>query len=1703
MLPTIFFTYKTSFTTFHVDWSQKIDKNFFEPFFQKILQVIVPYGTKISIFVKSISDKFFHSQNMFHNISLWLKRKNWQKFFRTIFSKYFTSYCPPMGPKISFLKKVFPTIFFTYKTSFTTFHVDWGQKIDKNFFEPFFQKILQVIVPLWDQKFHFWKKFFRQFFSLTKQVSQHFTLIEAKKSTKIVFEPFFQKILQVIVPLWDQKFHFWKKFFRQFFSLTKQVSQHFTLIEAKKSTKIFSNHFFKKVYKLLSPYGTKISIFVKSNSDKNFLQVIVPLRDQNFNFWKKCFRQFFSLTKQVSQHFTLIEAKKSTKIVFEPFFQKILQVIVPLWDQKFHFWKKFFRQFFSLTKQVSQHFTLIEAKKSTKIFSNHFFKKVYKLLSPYGTKISIFVKSNSDKNFLQVIVPLRDQNFNFWKKCFRQFFSLTKQVSQHFTLIEAKKSTKNFLNHFFKKFYKLLSPMGPKFQFLWKVFPTNFFTHRICFTTFHFDWSEKIDKNFFEPFFQNILQVIVPLWDQKFHFWKKFFRQFFSLTKQVSQHFTLIEAKKLTKILSKHFFKKFYKLLSPYGTKNFIFEKSFSDNFFHLQNKFHNISRWLKPKNRQKFSRTIFSKYFTSYCPPMGPKISFLKKFFRQFFSLTKQVSQHFTLIEAKKSAKILSHHFFKKPTSCCPPTGPKFQFLWKVFPINFFTHRICFTTFHVDWSQKIDKNFFEPIFQNFTSYCPRMGPKFPFLKKVFPTIFFTYKTCFTTFHVDWSQKIGKNFVAPFFQKTYKLLSPYGTKISIFVKSVSDKFFHSPNMFHNISRWLKTKNRQKIFRSIFSINFTSYCPPMGPKISFLKKVFPTIFFTYKTSFTTFHVDWSQKIDKNFFEPFFQKILQVIVPLGDQKFHFWKKFFRQFFSLTKQVSQHFTLIEAKKSTKIFSNHFFKKVYKLLSPYGTKISIFVKSNSDKNFLQVIVPLRDQNFNFWKKCFRQFFSLTKQVSQHFTLIEAKKSTKIFSNHFFKKFYKLLSPYGTKSSIFVKSVSDKFFHSQNMFHNISLWLKRKNWQKFFRTIFSKYFTSYCPPMGPKISFLKKVFPTIFFTYKTSFTTFHVDWSQKIDKNFFEPFFQKILQVIVPLWDQNFNFCEKCFRQIFSLTEYVSQHFTLIEAKKLTKIFSNHFFKIFYKLLFPYGTKISIFVKSNSDKNFLQFIVPLRDQNFNFWKKCFRKFFSLTKQVSQHFTLIEAKKSTKIFSNHFFKKIYKLLSPYGTKISIFVKSVSDKFFHSQNMFHNISLWLKRKNWQKFFQTIFSKYFTSYCPPMGPKISFLKKVFPTIFFTYKTSFTTFHVDWSQKIDKNFFEPFFQKILQVIVPLWDQNFNFCEKCFRQIFSLTEYVSQHFTLMEAKKLTKIFSNHFFKIFYKLLSPYGTKISIFVKSNSDKNFLQVIVPLRDQNFNFWKKCFRQFFHLQNKFHNISRWLKPKNRQKFFRTIFSKKFYKLLSPYGTKISIFVKSVSDKFFHSQNMFHNISLWLKRKNWQKFFRTIFSKYFTSYCPPMGPKISFLKKVFPTIFFTYKTSFTTFHVDWGQKIDKNFFEPFFQKILQVIVPLWDQKFHFWKKFFRQFFSLTKQVSQHFTLIEAKKSTKIFSNHFFKIFYKLLSPYGTKNFIFEKSFFDNFFHLQNKFHNISRWLKPKNWQKFFRTIFSKKFTTYCPPMGPKFQFLEKVFPTIFFT
>ena len=149
------------------------------------------YGTKISISEKYVSDIFFHSQNMFHNISYWLKPKNQQKIFRPHFSKIITSYCPPMGPKIQFPKNTFPTFFHS---------------------QNMFQNISYWLKP----KSH--QQFFRQLFSLTKHVSQHFILIKAKKIIIKFLDPIFQKWLQVIIPLWNQNFDFRKKRFRHFFT---------------------------------------------------------------------------------------------------------------------------------------------------------------------------------------------------------------------------------------------------------------------------------------------------------------------------------------------------------------------------------------------------------------------------------------------------------------------------------------------------------------------------------------------------------------------------------------------------------------------------------------------------------------------------------------------------------------------------------------------------------------------------------------------------------------------------------------------------------------------------------------------------------------------------------------------------------------------------------------------------------------------------------------------------------------------------------------------------------------------------------------------------------------------------------------------------------------------------------------------------------------------------------------------------------------------------------------------------------------------------------------------------------------------------------------------------------------------------------------------------------------------------------------------
>ena len=63
--PTTFLTQRTCFTQFYIDSNRKNAKKFFNPIFQKFLQVLIPYRAKILKFEKIFSNNFFQSQNMF------------------------------------------------------------------------------------------------------------------------------------------------------------------------------------------------------------------------------------------------------------------------------------------------------------------------------------------------------------------------------------------------------------------------------------------------------------------------------------------------------------------------------------------------------------------------------------------------------------------------------------------------------------------------------------------------------------------------------------------------------------------------------------------------------------------------------------------------------------------------------------------------------------------------------------------------------------------------------------------------------------------------------------------------------------------------------------------------------------------------------------------------------------------------------------------------------------------------------------------------------------------------------------------------------------------------------------------------------------------------------------------------------------------------------------------------------------------------------------------------------------------------------------------------------------------------------------------------------------------------------------------------------------------------------------------------------
>ena len=202
--------------------------------------------------------------------------------------------------------------------------------------------------------------------------------------------------------------------------------------------------------------------------------------------------------------------------------------------------KNFFRQLFLLKKHVSHNFTLIKPEKTQKKFNPIF------------------------QNFLQVLSPLKGKNFNFWKNFSRKLFLLKKHVSHNFTLIKPEKTQKKF-NPIFQNFLQVLSPLkGKNFNF-WKIFSDNFFYSKNMFHTISHWLNPKKRRKFFNPIFQNFLQVLSLLKGKNFNFWKNFFRQLFLLKKHVSHNFTLIKPEKTQKIFQPHFSKFFTSSEPPKG----------------------------------------------------------------------------------------------------------------------------------------------------------------------------------------------------------------------------------------------------------------------------------------------------------------------------------------------------------------------------------------------------------------------------------------------------------------------------------------------------------------------------------------------------------------------------------------------------------------------------------------------------------------------------------------------------------------------------------------------------------------------------------------------------------------------------------------------------------------------------------------------------------------------------------------------------------------------------------------------------------------------------------------------------------------------------------------------------------------------------------------------------------------------------------
>ena len=115
------------------------------------------------------------------------------------------------------------------------------------------------------------------------------------------------------------------------------------------------------------------------------------------------------------------------------------------------------------------------------------------------------------------------------------------------------------------------------------------------------------------------------------------------------------------------------------------------------------------------------------------------------------------------------------------------------------------------------------------------------------------------------------------------------------------------------------------------------------------------------------------------------------------------------------------------------------------------------------------------------------------------------------------------------------------------------------------------------------------------------------------------------------------------------------------------------------------------------------------------------------------------------------------------------------------------------------------------------------------------------------------------------------------------------------------------------------------------------------------------QNMINTVSHLIETKNQQRFW-TLFLKKFYKFLSSYRTKIRFPIKSFLTTFITHKTCFTTSCIDSNQKTQKKIFDPIFQKFLQVFVLPIGQKFQFLKKFFPTTFFTQKTCFTQFYID---------------------------------------------------------------------------------------------------------------------------------------------------